>query len=402
MVEINIKKLVTFRSIFFLILCMCSVAFYLGGPMFYGFLVVYSFWKVFKRTGSCSYNFFAVLFILIAIVSTLVNLSETEAIFKPQQRIMMLILVMLAFSPIITNRGIYAYRKKLFIYFLVSLSITSLISSVLGLIGKGFVGPYLVGWYDFPNSLGYAQGLTIVSLSSCIAIASKKLKLLCILGIIITIIAIPLTGTRTAFYSVPIVLLGYVFLRSSNIKKLVYYLFIFGIGALVFYYTVSLDMSIIDQKNELHELQGSSRDGLFDARIKEYKQSPIIGIGTFRADLKLSNVNENGNVEAGNSFLMMLSMNGLLGAINFCVLYLSILISFVIFILKKRKVGLSPFEIMLSLVMLYNLISMQQMGLLLNAGLYFTGINWITLALAYKIDIYDKIRDERAKIVLYR
>lgn len=390
MAEVVAKDVFTFKNGFFLLLCMCSVASYLGGPICYAFLVLYSLLNVIKFKGY-TYNIFAVLFILIAITSTLVNLSETEAIFKPEQRIVMLILVMIVFSPIITNRPIYTFRKKLLIYLLTGLSITSLISSVLGLLGRGFIDGYLVGWYDFPNSLGYAQGLTIIALASFLGVVSLKLKLLCIGGILVTIVAIPLTGTRTAFYSIPLVLVGYAFLKSRNIKKMFQILAIVIVGGILFFNYVNLDTSIIERKNKLQEVEGSSRDGLWKARINEYEQSPIIGIGTFRADTRWSIVNKNGNVEAGNSFLMMLSMNGLLGFLNFCLLYLSVVVPFCKYILKKRKFGLSPFEIMLSLVITYNFISMQQAGLLLNVGLYFTGINWLTLSLAYKINRFNTI-----------
>ena len=390
MAEVVAKEVFTFKNGFFLLLCMCSVASYLGGPICYALLVLYSLSKVFRIKGY-TYNIFAALFILIAIISTLVNLSETEAVFKPGQRIVMLILVMIVFSPVITNRSIYAYRKRLFIYLLAGLSITSFISSVLGLLGKRFIDGYLVGWYDFPNSLGYAQGLTIIALASLLGVVSLKLKLLCIGGILVTIVAIPLTGTRTAFYSIPLVMVGYAFLKSRNIKKLFQILAIVIAGGILFLNYIDLDTSIIDRKNKLQEIEGSSRDALWKARMNEYEQSPIIGIGTFRADMRWSIVNKNGNVEAGNSFLMMLSMNGLLGFVNFCLLYLGVVIPFCKYILKKRKSGLSPFEIMLSLVITYNFISMQQTGLLLNVGLYFTGINWLTLSLVYKINRFNTI-----------
>lgn len=250
MAEVVAKDVFTFKNGFFLLLCMCSVASYLGGPICYAFLVLYSLLNVIKFKGY-TYNIFAVLFILIAITSTLVNLSETEAIFKPEQRIVMLILVMIVFSPIITNRPIYTFRKKLLIYLLTGLSITSLISSVLGLLGRGFIDGYLVGWYDFPNSLGYAQGLTIIALASFLGVVSLKLKLLCIGGILVTIVAIPLTGTRTAFYSIPLVLVGYAFLKSRNIKKMFQILAIVIVGGILFFNYVNLDTSIIERKNKL-------------------------------------------------------------------------------------------------------------------------------------------------------
>ena len=134
-------------------------------------------------------------------------------------------------------------------------------------------------------------------------------------------------------------------MKSRNIKKLFQILAIVIAGGILFLNYVDLDTSIIDRKNKLQEIEGSSRDALWKARMNEYEQSPIIGIGTFRADMRWSIVNKNGNVEAGNSFLMMLSMNGLLGFVNFCLLYLGVVIPFCKYILKKRKSGLSPFEI---------------------------------------------------------
>lgn len=403
MAAIRLHKIVTSKNIVILLLCMCAVSAFLGGPIFYGLLVIYSLYNVLITKGERSHHIFTVFFLIIVLASTLINLNQTEVIFKPEQRVIMLVFVLIAFSPIITNRYIYRYRKYIFISLLVGMSITSLISSIMGLMGKGYIDKYLVGWYDFPNSLGYAQGLTIIALSSITTIVPQKVKYLCIIGILITIIAIPKTGTRTAFYSIPIVLLGYIYLKSTNTTHLLKLLFLLIISTFIFLTFVKLDTSIINKKNELQELQGSSRDALWKARIKEFKQSPIIGIGTFRADLRYSIVNKNGNVEAGNSFLMMLSMNGLLGFINFCLLYLSILIPFFKYIIKKRKYGLSHFEVMLSLVIIYNFISMQQMGLLLNIGLYFTGINWLTLALAYKFRQFNFRKNRyNGKIVLHR
>lgn len=204
---------------------MCAVSAFLGGPIFYGLLVIYSLYNVLITKGERSHHIFTVFFLIIVLASTLINLNQTEAIFKPEQRVIMLVFVLIAFSPIITNRYIYRYRKYIFISLLVGMSITSLISSIMGLMGKGYIDQYLVGWYDFPNSLGYAQGLTIIALSSITTIVPQKVKYLCIIGILITIIAIPKTGTRTAFYSIPIVLLGYIYLKSTNTTHLLKLLF---------------------------------------------------------------------------------------------------------------------------------------------------------------------------------
>lgn len=389
---VKIKEYITIPNIILLLLCMFSVSSDLGGPIYYGILVLYSIYKILSSTQNVKYNKLCITFILIALISTLINYPITEPIFRVEQRIIMLIIVMIAFSPLITNRKIYVYRKKIFIYLLAAITICALISSIMGIFGVGFVKQYLIGIFDFPNSLGYAQGLSIIFLASLLNIVPNKIKLLCILGIILFIITIPLTGTRTAFYSIPVILLGYTFLKSHNIKRLIQSLTILSICSILFLNYIQIDTSIIDKKNEVQEEYGTSRDALWGARIKEFKSSPLFGIGTFRADLRWSKVNKSGNVEAGNSFLMMLSMNGLLGFINFCLLYFSTIIPFYKYITKKRKYGLDFFEILLSLVILFNFINMQQAGILLNAGLYFTGINWLAISLTYKIRKYNNSR----------
>lgn len=393
MAAIKPSQILTIKNIALLLLCMFSVAAHLGGPIFYGVLIIYVIYNITGIKGKKKYHSFTVCFILIAYISLLVNFSDTEKIFRPEQRSIMLTLVLFAFSPLITNVGIYKYRKNLFFFLLFAISITSLISSCEGLfLYQGFIDGYLVGLYDFPNSLGYAQGLTIIVLFSIIAIVPKRIKYLCFLGILITIVAIPRTGTRTAFYSLPIIILGYAFLKSTSFGKFFNIVLMFILFSSIFFNYVKLDTAIIDRKNETQQAEGNSRKALWNARMIEFNQSPIIGFGTFRADLRYAIVNKNGNIEAGNSFLMMLSMNGLLGFLNFCLLYLSILIPFIKHIISNRKYGLSHFEIMLSLVLFYNFISMQQMGLLLNSGLYFTGINWLTLALAYKFKSFNQKR----------
>lgn len=392
----KIKEYITLSNILLLLLCICSVSSYIGGPMFYGLLVIYSIYKIFSSIKNAKYNKFCIAFILIALISTAINYAITEPVFRVEQRMITLILVLVAFSPLISNRRIYRFRKKLFITLLLAITICALISSLMGFLGIGYMQQYLTGLFEFPNSLGYAQGLSIIFLASLINYVTKKIKILFIGCILIFIISIPLTGTRTAFYSIPIIFIWYLFFKSKSLFSFFKNVILLGIIAILASNFIKIDTSIIDQKNDLQEENGTSRDGLWTARIKEFNSSPILGIGTFRADLKWTKINKNGNVEAGNSFLMMLSMNGILGFLNFCFLYLSATIPFFLYMLKKRKTGIEPFELMLSLVLIFNFIDMQQAGLILNTGYYFTGINWLSIAVTYNIIQIRK--NERKKL----
>ncbi|OYP59579.1 hypothetical protein CIL02_10830 [Prevotella sp. P3-122] len=202
---------------------------------------------------------------------------------------------------------------------------------------------------------------------------------------------IPLTGTRTAFYSIPIVILVYIYFNSKNIGAMLKKLVIFILLIITVVSLVKVDMSIINMKNDIQEERGeTSRASLFYARQKEFEQSPIIGYGTFRGDPRYAIITDNGNVEVGNTFFAFLSMNGVIGLTNFVIFYLSLIIPFFSYMRKKKKIGVSSFEILLLLVVLYNFISMQQQGLALNPGLYSTGFNWLSMALMYKPNKYLK------------
>ncbi|WP_455668834.1 O-antigen ligase family protein [Phocaeicola sp.] len=302
-----------------------------------------------------------------------------------------LIIIMIAAAPIFNNRKIYKFRHKLFGGFSVGLTIVGVISAYLATKGWGYLNntPWLVGLADFPNSLGYSLAVSIMLLASMIPRKKWYIKLVIIGLISLCLWAVPLTGTRTALYSLPIFCIMYVFLSSRNTKEILKTLFVICILSIAFFSLVKLDMSIIKKKNSEQSTHDNSRTTLFQGRIKEFKENPILGIGTFVADRRWTAVTKNGNVEAGNTFLMFLSMNGIIGFVNFMFLYVALLIPFTKYILRRRQAGrITSFEIFLSSIVMYNGISMLQMGILLNPGMYITGFNWLTLALMYKPHLY--------------
>ena len=70
------------------------------------------------------------------------------------------------------------------------------------------------------------------------------------------------------------------------------------------------------------------------------------------------------------------------------------MIPFFRYIITKRGKGIEQFELMLGLILMFNFIDMQQAGLILNAGYYFTGMNWLSIALALNINKMKKWRKE--------
>lgn len=397
----NIKFLGVFniysiKDLLLLALSTCAVSMYLGGTMFYIVLLAISIAFVFRYKLNCDWNWLAIIVLFVSILSTIINYTETPPVFRVEQRTLLLALVIFAFSPAITNYKLYFYRKKIFIFLGLGLSLIGVASSLLSFVGFGYNGIYLIGLSDFPNSLGYTLGITMIfSFSLLTQVKKWYIRVLCLAIIVLCYRTIPLTGTRTAFYSIPIVIIVYIYFNSKSIGAMLKKLVIFILLIISVVSLVKVDMSIIDMKNGIQEERGeTSRASLFYARQKEFEQSPIIGYGTFRGDPRYAIINKNGNVEVGNTFYAFLSMNGVIGFANFVIFYLSLIIPFLSYMRKKKKIGVSSFELLLLLVVLYNFISMQQQGLALNPGLYSTGFNWLSMALMYKPRKYLKMYGE--------
>lgn len=397
----NIKFLGVFniysiKDLLLLALSTCAVSMYLGGTMFYIVLLVISIAFVFRYKLNCDWNWLAIIVLFVSILSTIINYTETPPVFRVEQRTLLLALVIFAFSPAITNYKLYFYRKKIFIFLGLGLCLIGVASSLLSFVGFGYNGIYLIGLSDFPNSLGYTLGITMIfSFSLLTQVKKWYIRVLCLAIIVLCYRTIPLTGTRTAFYSIPIVIIVYIYFNSKSIGAMLKKLVIFILLIISVVSLVKVDMSIIDMKNGIQEERGeTSRASLFYARQKEFEQSPIIGYGTFRGDPRYAIINKNGNVEVGNTFYAFLSMNGVIGFANFVIFYLSLIIPFLSYMRKKKKIGVSSFELLLLLVVLYNFISMQQQGLALNPGLYSTGFNWLSMALMYKPRKYLKMYGE--------
>lgn len=392
---LGVFNVYSIKDIFLLVLSTCAVSLYLGGPMFYVVLLAISSIYVFKKRYKCERNWWAILVLIISVLSVILNYADTPVVFHVEQRIVLLAIVIFAFSPAITNYKIYLYRKKIFVCLGLGLCIVGIASALLSFVGFGYSGMYLIGLSDFPNSLGYTLGMTMIFSFSLLTQAKKwYIRIICIGIILLCYRTIPLTGTRTAFYSIPIVIIVYIYFNSRSFASMLKKVFVFSLFAISVLSVIKVDMSIINMKNEIQEERGeTSRASLFYARQKEFEQSPIIGYGTFRGDPRYAIINENGNVEVGNTFYAFLSMNGVIGFINFCIFYLCLIIPFISYMIKKKKVGVTSFEVLLLLVVLYNFISMQQQGLALNPGLYSTGFNWLSMALMFKPKKY-LARDE--------
>lgn len=124
-----------------------------------------------------------------------------------------------------------------------------------------------------------------------------------------------IAASRSALGSSLVAMAGIVYLFSESSSKLFKYgIIIFVIASLIMplFESVSGQMQT---KMDNEEVAGSSRSLIWDQRIKEFKSSPIFGIGFATAyDLERQEM-VTGTVETGSGWLTVLSQTGLVGAL---------------------------------------------------------------------------------------
>jgi O-antigen ligase len=151
-----------------------------------------------------------------------------------------------------------------------------------------------------------------------------------------------------------------------------------------------------------HRLQGKhtvrEETGVFDsrsvkwnARIDEFKKSPICGVGFAAVDIngKDFSARSDKHVEPGNSWLAVLSMTGLMGMIPFLIIIYRTC-KVVVKLPRDKKVFYSG---MLSFV----LIHMMAEGYILSAGSFLCAITWLIIGCIFNTQ-FDKRIQLKAKV----
>jgi len=153
-----------------------------------------------------------------------------------------------------------------------------------------------------------------------------------ITGMLISLVlTLFIAASRSAFVAALVGVLIAVILRYWENKSKIYKLiFVIGLISIVTYPLYSDFSSILIDKQIQNQADGgtfASRDIKWSSRMTEFSRNPISGIGFASVDWSLEpeTANPEGVVEPGSSWLAVLSMTGILGAVPVFVLIISIL-----------------------------------------------------------------------------
>lgn len=342
--------------------------------------------------------------LLIAASAASIVAGMPPSYFKPWPRLVLFTLLMTAVSPMIDNRNIYGYRKKLLHCLILLCSVVGVTGVFCFMMGINYMALTLdqsreidvAGWFGglAPHSMTLGPCGAIGTVSFIwIAWGKKKLKAVYLLFAFLCFLSTTLSASRTSLLAtvVGVTALAVISYRK-NLSKLI------AIGILtitvlaIAYPTYERFVAPIVDKQESNERVGStfsSREGRWAHRIEEFKREPIFGIGFSSISTEYTQEYDptTGVVEPGSSWLAILSMTGLLGLISF----LKVLFPTIRSLLREDNSTAKTYHYSLYLALIaVCCVTMCSEGYIFAGGNFFCLFFWLLLGVSYS-DVKSKL-----------
>lgn len=361
--------------------------------IYYLMLALLSMYAIVKST---NINL-TILFLLMACAISII-IGNPPSFFKSWQRLGLFTLLLLAIFPVFESRTLHHCRLCILKNSLLICSFVGVISFFCYLLGINYMSKYYNLSEISINTAGRFSGITTHSMmlgpiSACGLVFlffkatsnstnSKYKKLLYICGFM-SFCSVLVSASRISVASALVGILTVLYLRYRiKISKFISAV-MFSVIILVALYPVYEQFATpLMTKQEDNVNRGSmfdSRKDRWEHRIIEFKNSPITGIGFASVSPQYTEefIERIGTVEPGSSWLSLLSMIGILGAVP--------IIYFMIATIKglNRLAYKKEESIMLMGIILTFAIHLVAEGYILAGGSYLCFLFWLTLGVGY-------------------
>ena len=297
------------------------------GSLYYLLTAVFVIISIFCGGSRLRVNIDMFLLYVVCWLSILGN--DIPAVFKAEYRCISFILVSLLLAPAFSSDFLALFRLNLFRYLLdscVMISVLSFIGSFLGfsmyLLNTGL----WCGITTHSMLLGPIAGVSIITVLYRFLKEKTSKKIITyyrLFALVSSVFCLIGAASRTSILAA----LAGVFIliiNKGSVKKVVPLVFIgFIVCAASFSFISSLWENVAHKNNNKTTLNFDSRNYLWKQRLIEFKENPFLGIGFANieegADGSQGDLS-NGKIEPGSSWLIILSMLGILG--GFCFLLL--------------------------------------------------------------------------------
>ncbi len=257
----------------------------------------------------------------IAFISILLN--DIPSFFRPYERFISFLIVTLLIGPAINNNLFSRFKMTLWfminflIVFLVTISFFGIILGLTKMNGRGGV----TGVFNHSMVLGPMAAISFLNSVYFYESEKTKNRIFYLLIAIISFIVCIAAGSRGALISSIVGLVVFYFLKSGrNFYRVLKVFAIMITIAIISFPLWKPYTERIVGKMEYSQEQGEllvTRSALWNMRIEEFLKSPIFGVGFSAVDIRISDRFDKitGVIEPGSSWLIILSMTGLFGAI---------------------------------------------------------------------------------------
>ena len=360
------------------------------GNLYYGVLIFTLFVTFFQATIKRISMTMTILYVA-CILSILLN--DIPPVYQPWMRFIFFVIVTIVASPFIQSDFYDKFRVTLFKYIHLLLVLVIIISIPFIVTGEQGIAGFS-GFTNHSMLLAPISAVTLVTLLYLL-FKGKYNRIIIISLIIITFIALLLAASRVSLGGAVIAIIYFFYRLYSNNKRKFATIAISIIALMTLSYPLwGSYMEGIEKKNEAQITETGeknytgTRDILWQQRIREFKSSPLIGVGFGYAEY-VTNINErtgritykksdSGVVEPGSSWLGALSMTGLLGFTALLVLWIKSLKN--CWRVEKRD---KLFGVYIGSTLIFWAVHMIAEGQIFAAGSFLFFMMWLTFGAAY-------------------
>lgn len=303
--------------------------------IYFGSLIISLFFLVYKGGIHFSRMFLA-LYTLILVNLEVVNI---QPVFEPFKRAALFVILTLVISSAIKTDVGMLFRTQLFKYSVLGMIIISIGSFFCFFAGINFMSAKLESITEFDkyaSTGGLFSGLAshsmllgpiaMVSALTFYFLYQKKSSNWYLLFFFISAMSAVMAASRSALLGLVIAIVYNLIAGKVNASLRKRMIKILTVSAIITLPIAGITFKGLINKQETRNEQTdglNSRQEKFDARINEFKSSPLFGFGFSAVDIRSGDADiQSGRIEPGTSHLAVLSMLGLLGfSVYLAILY---------------------------------------------------------------------------------
>ena len=276
------------------------------------------------------------LYLLLYLAFGISAMFATEPLFNSKVRFLLFVAVTLVCSPCLVTERAVKFRALVLrniLSLLIFLSIGSFFCYFLGInfMSRGSDEMFAVneagtfgGLFSHSMLLGpFAAFVTLVFMNCYLA---HKKKIFIILFFISTA-AVVMSASRAAIMALVVPVL-YSIIFAKGVGRLRKGIIVLLVASAMLSVPIAdrISTGLVEKQQNSYDAGSvfSSREGKWENRIAEFKESPIVGVGFCAVSLdSTGDYSATGGVEPGSAYLAVLSMTGLLGIIPYLLVLFS-------------------------------------------------------------------------------